>query len=381
VAIYARDRDNNTSVPKTTSVFVENPLKRKAIIIAGELPENAQSHTKDACETLKHQGYRDENIYYISNISIPCMKVQPVQATLDNVEFALTKWLKDNTQDIVIYMEGLGNEAELILNDAEILPFNNLKVWLDALQPGIPGAVTVIYEGPSSGYLLPALGQAPGDKTRIMITSTGINEIDEFNENAFTFSFSKFFWQKVYTGANTRNAFRYAKSALILTNEQQNPQLDANGNGKGNEKDDKRIAREYSIGIGVISANEPSVNNISEIVSCLIPSQMEYYHGDRIQVEPLPLLPTTDYKHYFGIGSPDGHLFTIERLNDVIPFESVETFPIWANTDEMVIDITLDANIPAGGYRLYSITLPKETALELPLNPKTFCDTCLWVEE
>jgi len=379
VAIYARDRDNNTSVPKTTSVFVENPLKRKAIIIAGELPENAQSNTKDAYETLKYQGYRDENIYYISESSIPGMGVQPVKATLDNVEFSLTTWLKDNTQDIVIYMEGLGNEAELILNEAETLPFDDLKVWLDALQPGIPGAVAVIYEGPSSGYLLPALAHAPSDKTRIVITSTGTTEIDEFNENTFTFS--KFFWQKVYNGTNTRNAFRYAKSAIILINEQQAPQLDANGNGKGNENDDKKIAREHSIGIGVVSASELSVDNIPKVVSCLIPSQMEYHQGDKVQVEPLPILPTTDYKHYFGISSPDGRLFTLERLNDVIPFESVETLPIWENTDEMVIDITLDANIPAGGYRLYSITLPKETALELPLDPKTVCDTCLWVEE
>jgi sugar lactone lactonase YvrE len=380
VAIYVRDRDNNTSVPKTTTVFVKNPYERKAVIIVGELPIEAQSNTKDAYETLKYQGYKDDNIYYIGNSSIPGIGAKLVLATLDNVEFAITTWAKDNTQNIVIYIEGLGNEAEFMLNDSEVLPFKDFKVWLDGLQSQIPGAATVIYEGPFSGYLLPALGKAPEDKPRIVITSTGTNEIEK-SPNAFTFSFSKFFWQKVYNGANTRNAFRYAKSAIIIAfKEQQIPQLDANSNGIGNEGDDKRIANEHSIGMGVVSATEPSVDKVQETLSCLIPSQMEYHHGDRIQVEPLPL-PTTDYDHYFAVGLPDGHLFAIQRLNDVIPFESVETLPIWANTHKMVIDMTLDANILPGGYRFYSVTLPKETPIKLPLDPKTFCSTCVWVEE
>jgi sugar lactone lactonase YvrE len=380
VAIYARDRDNNTSIPKTTSVFVKNPLNRKAVIIVGESPTEAQSNAKDAYETLKYQGYRDDNIYYISDTAILGMGVQPVLTTLDNVKFALTTWAEENTQNIVIYMEGLGNEDELILNDnkSEILPFNNLKDWLDALQPNIPGSATVIYEGPTSGYLLPALGKAPEDKTRIVITSHGTNKIDESKGNAVTFSFSKFFWQKVYNGANTRNAFRYAASPRSITHKQQTPQLDANGNGIGNEPDDIRIALKHSIGIGVVSASKPSIDNRPETVSCLIPSQMEFHQGDRIQVKPLPFLSPTDYNHYFAVGSPDGHLFAIQGLNDVIPFETVETLPIWANTDEMAIDMP-DANLPPGGYRLYSVTLPKGTPLKLPLDPKTFCSSCFWM--
>ena len=38
IAIYAKDRIGNTSIPHLTTVPVKNPLKRRAIIVAGGYP-------------------------------------------------------------------------------------------------------------------------------------------------------------------------------------------------------------------------------------------------------------------------------------------------------------------------------------------------------
>lgn len=381
VAIYARDRDNNTSVPKTTSVFVKNPLERKAVILVGVLPEETQSNVKDAYEALKYQGYRDENIYYLGNTSIPGMGVVPRLPIFDNVEFALTTWAENNTQDIVIYLEGLGNQSEFRLNGNENLSLVQLKTWLDALQLIIPGAMTVIYEGAYSGYLLPALKQPPKDKTRIVISSTKTDDIDNYKSNGdtSTFSFSKFFWQKVYNGANTLDAFRDAKRPISQVLKQQTPQLDANGDGVDKKGDDYRIASKHSIGIGVVSANNETLeSNISQTTAiCLKPSQRKYLHGERVQVQ-LSSSPTPGEKAYFAVGLPTGELFSIEALNKFVPFKKIETLPIWTDTSQIAIDF--DSNLPVGAYRLYSVTLPEETSLELPIEYQTLCESTFCVE-
>ncbi len=374
LAIYARDDATNTSLPKTTSVFVESRFKRKAIMIAGDLPEGVQN-IKDAYETLKYQGYKGDNIYFISNTSVPGVDALPVLATFDNVEFALTERAKDNTQNLVIYLEGLGNETEFRLSDTETLPFADLKTWLDALQPNIPGVVTFIYEGPFSGHLLAALKEPPEGKTRIVITSTGIDEIDSKD---YPFSFAKFFWQKVYNGANTRNAFKYAKRAIKGANSNQTPQIDHNGDGVDNG-DVKRVDDKHSIGIGVVSASTESLGDHAvQEKSCLVPSQLQYHRDEDVLVT-LPILPS-GFEQYFAVGLPNDDLYSIKDRNDLVLFQGVETAPAWLGGGNKAIEMPLDANIPLGGYRLYSVTLPAGTPLELPLNPETVCKSGFCVE-
>ncbi|MEK8021470.1 MAG: hypothetical protein VSS75_031725, partial [Candidatus Parabeggiatoa sp.] len=354
----------------------------KAILIAGYLPKGVQN-IKDAYEALNYQGYQAENMSLISNTSVLGVNVPTVQATLNNVEFALTDWTKDNTQNLVIYLEGLGDQTGFMLSDNEILPFAQFKTWLDALQLEIPGAVTVIYEGPQSGYVLSALKQPPEDKTRIVISSASV---DDSHADTLSFSFSKFFWQKVYNGANTRNAFRYAKNPIELAHkEQQTPQLDANGNGIGNDGQDSRIAREHSLGIGVVSANTVNSSPAQKTGICLKPSKMAYHFGEAVQVT-LSHLPPSGEKAYFVIGLPDGHFFSIQGLNQFTPVKQIEilkTLPVWTDSGDngdKVMDVTLEAHLPAGAYWLYSITLPEEASLELDFDLKRLCQSSFCVQ-
>ena len=271
LAIYARDKEGNTSIPKTTTISVESYFKNKAIIIAGDLPLPIQN-TQQAYNALDYQGY--ENIYYLNSIS---QLGVDVLTTLDNVEFALTEWPQDNTQNIVIYLEGWGDETAFMVNGTEILPFAKLDEWLDNLQNNINGAITVIYEGPYSGYLLPAL-TTPTGKERIVITSTGQNEIECLNQESLELFFSQIFWQAVRKGTrNTNEAFVGTKKLIRnIINERYPdwssahrkkllPQLDDNGNGVGNEEGkDGKIAEKHNIGTGIITADiEPLMGKVS----------------------------------------------------------------------------------------------------------------------
>jgi DNA-binding beta-propeller fold protein YncE len=275
LAVYARDREENTSIPKTITISVESDFKNKAIIVAGDLPAPIQN-TEQAYDTLKYQGYSDENIYYLSNNS---QQGVDVLTTLDNVKFALTEWPQNNTQDVVIYLEDWGDETTFMLNSTETLPFVKLDEWLDTLQNNIKGAITVIYEGPYSGYLLSAL-TTPTGKERIVITSMGQSEINCLNKETLELYFSQTFWQTIRKGTeNIHEAFKmakiFARDNVIkerypeLNFEQREtllPQLDDNGNGIGNEDNEGDIAKRHNIGTGVITADiEPLMGKVSPL--------------------------------------------------------------------------------------------------------------------
>lgn len=273
LAIYARDAEGNTSIPKTITISVENNFKDKVIIIAGDLPGSLQN-TSQVYDILEYQGYSNENIYYLNNIS---QFGVDVLTTLDNVKFSLNEWTKSATQNIVIYMEGWGDETAFWLNETEQLPFKTLDTWLNTAQDNIKGVITVIYEGPQAGYLIPALA-TPTDKQRIVITSTGQREIECLNKESLELFFSQIFWQTVRKGTeNIYDPFKMAKIFVRdnvikkrypkLTLEQREallPQLDGNGNGIGNEDNDREIAKKHNIGTGIITADiEPLMGKVS----------------------------------------------------------------------------------------------------------------------
>src|SRR6185436_16155848 len=69
IAIYATDRQVNTSSPKITSVSVNSPLARKAIILAGGADTDPlwpaiENSTLVAYNALKGQGYSDDTIRF-----------------------------------------------------------------------------------------------------------------------------------------------------------------------------------------------------------------------------------------------------------------------------------------------------------------------------
>jgi streptogramin lyase len=265
IAIYARDRIGNTSVPKLTTVTVNDPLRRKAIIVAGgwqsdPLWPNIEKTATLVYESLTFQGYTDDDIYFIAAVTFSAGV--DALATLSNLNYAINVWAQINTQDVVLYLVGNGDHETFKINQSETLAASTLDSWLDNLQNNIPGKVTVIYDGCRAGSFLPLL-TPPGGKERILLASSGGNQPAYFLSGG-DISFSKFFWTKVLNGTNVRESFLHAKSAISYACPDQTPRIDDNGNGVGNEKADGQLAKNYTIGFGIMLAgDDPVIGSVS----------------------------------------------------------------------------------------------------------------------
>ncbi|MCP4105967.1 MAG: hypothetical protein GY749_10585 [Desulfobacteraceae bacterium] len=140
-------------------------------------------------------------------------------------------------------MTGQGKDNVFNINQAETLSASELKSWLDALQDNTPIPVILIYDADDSFSFVKEL-EPTYERTRVLIASTEDTAIYED-----TSSFSNCFWRNVLNGIDIRDSFEYAESCVA-----QKPQMDVNGNGIFNEKEDRIYARNYTIGIGILLA-------------------------------------------------------------------------------------------------------------------------------
>ncbi len=260
IAIYARDRVGNTSLPLVTTVTVDNPLSRKAIIVVGDKRSDpewpAMEHLAElAHEALTFQGYSGDDIYFMSPTTFS-IGVDGLSA-LSNLNHAINTWARADTRDLVIYLLGNGDLETFEINQTETLTVLELDNWLDSLQEELPGGVAVIYDGCRSGSFLHAL-TPPAGKDRILIASSGPDQPAWVLSNG-AISFSQYFWSRVANGGNIRDAFIHAKNAMGLLRNNQSPCMDDNGNGVGNEKEDGQLARNYTLGAGVILAGDDPI--------------------------------------------------------------------------------------------------------------------------
>lgn len=261
LAIYASDRAGNTSVPLLTTVSVESPLSKRAVLIAAGAANDpdysiASNSTDVAYEALKQQGYDDEAIYYMNNNGVPGFDVAP---SLSNLEYYLTDISGLDTQDLVIYIVGEGTSNAITIREREILTPDQLGNWLNTLTDKIPGNVTVVLDTDNAGSFIASLS---GNK-RIIVTSTGAAQQAHFL-NQGDISFSHSYWRKVFNGATVRDAYRYAKSAMRFSVGSQEAQLDDNGDQIANTKQDGLVARLQTHGTGILLAgDEPLIGSVS----------------------------------------------------------------------------------------------------------------------
>ena len=265
LAIYARDRVGNTSVPSLTSVSVNNPMRRRAVILAGgpasgPLWPAVANCALMAYSALRFQGYTDDDILFMSPDTSPSgVDAFPTEG---NLSYALNVWARTDTQDVVVYLVGNGGHETFHLNESETLSPTHLDTWLDGLQNTIPGKLTFVYDADFSGSFLPLL-MPPANRQRILIASTDANGTAHFALDG-NISFSSFFWQKVINGDNLRDTFVHVTNAIGYALQGQEPVLDDSGNGLGNEPGvDGRLARYYILGAGIVLAgDDPLIGTI-----------------------------------------------------------------------------------------------------------------------
>ena len=245
----------------------------KAIIVAGGGPYAGNNlwNATEMCvnyayRSLTYQGFTKETIYYISSDTDLDLdgngKPDDVDAdaTNANLQYAINTWAQD-AEDLFIYMVDHGGKGTFRMGATELLKATDLDTWLDSLQQNISSSVTMVYDACESGSFIPLL-LPPEGKERTLVTSTSAGQESIFVANG-TVSFSFLFWGHVFNGDSFYDAFVNAKSSVGTTYDQI-PLLDANGNGVGNEKADKEIAKTIKIGNETKSAGDiPLIGNVS----------------------------------------------------------------------------------------------------------------------
>ncbi len=301
IAVYARDRAGNTSVPKLTTVSVENPSRRRAVIVAGgfrsdDLWPAVEKIAGLAYEALRFQGYSDDDIYFMSPVTFS--EGVDGSATLGNLgNDALGIWAKEDTRDLVLYMVGNGDTGTFEISGTETLSAAVLDNWLDNLQDHIQGRVTVIYDACRSGSFLGPLTPPPG-KERIFISSAGPDQPACFLSDG-DISFSRFFWSHVLNGADVFKGFFEAMN-VMLAFKNQLPLLNTDGNGIANEDADGVLARNYTIGAGIMLAgDDPLVGSVS-------PEQIIYGQTSSASLLAKDVTTTGGIKKIWAIITPPG---------------------------------------------------------------------------
>ena len=274
--VYVSDTGNNRIQAFKKASSAPSGKAMKAILVAGSGPyqgnnlwEATEMNANFAYRALTYQGYTNDTIYYLSsdrNLDLNGDGIPDVDgdATNSNLQNAITEWAKDG-ENLVVYLIGHGGDGTFRMSETEVLEAEALASWLNELQETMEGLVTVIYDACESGSFVSKLAP-PSGKQRITITSTSPGESAYFlNQGALSFSYT--FWSQIFGGAKIYDAYVMAKDGIGIvtgTGKDQNPEIDDNGNGIGNEKTDGDLASNTYIGKGFATAGDiPSISAIS----------------------------------------------------------------------------------------------------------------------
>ncbi|MGE0086448.1 MAG: SMP-30/gluconolactonase/LRE family protein, partial [Desulfococcaceae bacterium] len=270
--VYVADTDNHR-----IQVFskISSDKTNKAIIVAGGGPyagnwlwAATQLTANFAYRALTYQGFDKNTIFYLNPDTSVDLDNNGLSDDVDrtstnaNLEYAVKTWAA-GAENVIVFLTDHGKSGTFRMNGTDILTADMLDEWLNALQAEISGKIIVIYDACSSGSFLPVLA-APD---RIVISSTEENK-DAWFISQGSVSFSGFFWTDVFSGKNIADAFEHAVSSLNSAVSLQNPLLDGNGNGTGNEPPDYDAAGEVKIaGIADYQQDAPVFTAFSAVIS------------------------------------------------------------------------------------------------------------------
>ena len=233
----------------------------KAIIVAGGDQGNylwpaTKLVTAYAYKALIYQGYDKEDIIFLSAVTDIDVDGNGALDDIDGpaessaLQDAITNWALD-AESLLLFMTDHGDLHTFHLSPSDVLQAADLDLWLDTLQESMDGPVMVVYDACRSGTFLQPLTPAAGKK-RIVITSASDERAWFSWEGKISFSYQ--FWASIFGNANIYDAFDRAKRSMHGL---QTALLDANGDGIGGENEDRLLAKDISIGRGIITASIP----------------------------------------------------------------------------------------------------------------------------
>ena len=238
--------------------------RQKAIIVAGGGPyrSNALWPATRAMASLAHnaleaQGVDPDDIFYLGygedlNLDGP--------VTEASVKTAITEWAVvdgDPADDLLIYFVDHGGDRVFELSETEVLQAETLALWLDEVEAKITGNLSFIYDACQSGSFLPVLASS-NERNRLVMASTSADQPAYFAAQGLI-SFSYWFWSTYTVTGDVLASFRRGKNGIGAFKRTQIAQLDTDGDGTGNTKDDRRIASGIKFGDGIVQASDEPV--------------------------------------------------------------------------------------------------------------------------
>jgi uncharacterized protein YjiK len=362
-SIYVADTFNNRiQVFKKETIHINN----KAIVVAGggPYPENNIWEETEMCanyayRALTYQGFTKDTIYYLS--SHMDMDVDnngifddvDADATMGNLNYAITTWAQD-AENLFMYMVDHGSDGIFVMSAHEHLKAEDLDTWLDTLQDTIPGTVTLVYDACRSGSFIPIL-DPPSGKERIIATSTSKDEAATISSQGRV-SFGWFFWGNMFNGDSFYDSFVLATSSIGDAYHPQHPLLDGNGNGIGNEKEDKDIVRSLTIGNEIKSAGDiPTIGSVSPAQTLNGQTSTVIYAENVIDADGISRVWAVITPPGYSSGSPD----------NPTDLPALDLSPVGNNRYEGVYDFT-----SGGTYSIAIFASDRRTMLSLPKATK-----------
>jgi len=348
---------------KIWTIDAEPPQKpSKAIIVAGSgaIAEDPLWPATRRCadyayKVLLYQGYSKENIRYLC-----AEKNRDVDGdedpndvhdftTINNLYEAIT-WAED-AETLFLYFVNHGGVGKFQMNSLELLDAINFDMKLDTLQGIIPGKIVMLYDACKSGSFLPLL-TPPEGKSRIIATTASETENSLFLEEGIL-SFSFIFWSGIFAGDSFYRSYVRAKNSVSHVSSQ-TPSLDSNGNGVGNEKEDKETAQGIEIGAGKISGGGyPVIHRFSDPITLAGSPSATIWAEDVIDADGI--------KKVWAVITPPGFAHSSEDT-PVLDLPTIELSPL----DNGRYEAAYDGFTNVGEYKITIFANDTERFTSLP---------------
>ncbi|MDC3327582.1 hypothetical protein OAW16_01775 [Pseudomonadales bacterium] len=271
------NRDGD-SCPDADDAYPSDPARcekglQKAIVVAGGGPyrenflwEATERMAELAITTLRGQGIPREQILYLS-AGFGKNDVPDGPATIASIEAGIIDWAGDVDEpadDVLLYLVDHGGPETFELAKKTLLSASELDGWLDTLQANTASKLVVVYDACQSGSFIPTL-TATGDQERMLMMSSGADERAHFAAKG-DISFSFHFWSNFLVGGDLYRSFVAGNNAIeAVFDRRQNAELEVDGGGQANSKQDKVLATAFSFGSGIALASDtPEIGRVSE---------------------------------------------------------------------------------------------------------------------
>jgi len=197
--------------------------------------------------------YGDTRITYINPIGYQDWDGDGIDDNIVDIDLITSDTLRSAIQSLVdednqafpniLFFAGHGYTGEIDINGnaADNVAISELDDWIDSTVLALHTPLIMLFEACFSGSFIPTLA----DSNRVIISACRADQFADYLDGQ---CFSTRFWEEIWYGNSVADAFTIASSwSHVFLNEQE-PQIDADGDGIANEVEDFAAADTIYIG-------------------------------------------------------------------------------------------------------------------------------------